>query len=108
MNYILQYDEELDIDFEIPELDSTLAELLTDTVMSNNHEIRVALVSALHHGIEMKYIRVPVFAVKDSDFVFTLFNTEYPEQVDKCITYFSSIEEYETCADLQKLKQLLS
>ena len=107
MNYILQYDEELDIDFEIPELESTIEELLTDSVMNNNHEIRVALVSALHHGIEMGYCRVPVFAVKDSDFIFTLFNTEYLEQVDKCITYFSDIEEYEICADLQKLKALL-
>lgn len=107
MNYILQYDEELDLDFEIPELDSPLEELLTDGVMNNNHEIRVALASALHHGITMKYERVPVFAVKDSEFVFTLFNTEYLEQVDKCISYFSGIEEYELCADLQRLKELL-
>jgi hypothetical protein len=104
MNYILQYDAELDLDFEIPELDASLDELLSDLVLNSNHEIRTALAAALSHGIGMGYDHVPVFAVKGSEFIFVLHEEEYGIQLDKCITYFSDIEEYETCAHLQKLK----
>lgn len=107
MNYILQYDEELDLDFEIPELDASIEEILNDTLLSNQHDIRMAMLSALHNGIEMKLDRIPVFAVKDSDFIFVLPKEEYSSQLDKSIAYFSNLEEYETCSDLAKLKELL-
>lgn len=107
MNYIEHYDEELDLAFEIPELDMSGYATLEDFFEGEAALVNAALLSALYNAIEMELDQVPVFAVKESDSVVSISRDQYEEKIESCIGYFTLIEEYEFCTVLTKLKAKL-
>jgi hypothetical protein len=107
MKYVEEYDEELDMTFEIPELDSDGYSDIDDFVINNQAEIQAAVLSALYNAIELELDRVPVFVVKGADSVVSLAREDFKEKLDLCLEYFTQIEEYEICVTLARLNKKL-
>lgn len=107
MNLILHYDEELDLEFEIPELDPTGCADLQSLFESNSAEVNEAILSALHTGVEMQLDWVPVFTIVGAIDVFNLPRSEFEPQIERLTKYYSDLEEFELCVTLQNLKKKL-
>ena len=107
MNYIIQYVEELDTDFEIPELDAASYRDIEEFMEREHVEIHAAFLSALYNGITGNLSMVPAFAVKDSDSVVNLARDEYPRWLQDCLKYFTDNEQYELCSVLIDLEKQL-
>jgi|LakMenE18May11ns_1017448.scaffolds.fasta_scaffold9526119_3 hypothetical protein len=107
MNYIEQYDEESDYTFEIPELDTAGYATLEEFAESQSAEIYEATLSAIYNAIELDLDWVPVFAVKDSDSVVSLNRDLFRDKLDRCLSYYQSIEEYEICSTIKDLQEQL-
>lgn len=105
MEWIDQYDEELDTSFEIPEFDTAGYRSLDEYTSDNAALVQAAILSALHSGLSLGIDHVPVFAIKGTDFVIEMERVEYAEKLEECMNYFTSIEEYEMCSVLQELKE---
>lgn len=107
MNYIIQYVEELDTDFEIPELDAAPYRNIEEFIEREHVEIHAAFLSALYNGITGNLSMVPAFAVKDSDSVVNIARDEYSRRLQECLTYFTDNEQYELCSVLIDLEKQL-
>jgi len=107
MNYIIQYVEELDTDFEIIELDAAPYRDIEEFMEREHVEIHAAFLSALYNGITGNLSMVPAFAVKDSDSVVNLARDEYPRWLQDCLKYFTDNEQYELCSVLIDLEKQL-
>jgi hypothetical protein len=107
MKYVEEYDEELDMTFEIPELDPAGHEDMEDFIQENQAEVQAAVLSALYNAIELGLDRIPVFVVKGADSVVSLGREDFKEKLDLCLEYFTQIEEYEICATLTRLNKKL-
>lgn len=105
MEYIDQYDEELDTSFEIPEFNTSGYGSLEEFTSENTALVQAAILSALHTGLSMGIDHVPVFAVKGTEWVIEMERAEYEEKLEQCQSYFQEIEEYEFCSILQELKE---
>lgn len=107
MNYIEHWDQELDLTFEIPELDMDGYFDLEEFLADHSEELHAALLSALYNAHELQIDRVPAFAVKGSDAVVCIERPEFAEKLDSCIRYYSQKEEYEICKLLTTIKSEL-
>lgn len=107
MHYIEHYDPELDLAFEIPELDPSEYPDLESFFVGEEHSIRLAAYSALYNALQLGLDQVPTFALKGSHSVVTLVRENYAAQLEKCLEYFAQLEEYEACAELAELKKKL-
>jgi len=107
MNYIIQYVEELDADFEIPELDAAPYRTIQEFMEGEHVAVHAAFLSALYNGITRNLPLVPAFAVKDSDSVVNIARDEYPRRLQECLKYFTDIEQYELCSVLIDLEKQL-
>ena len=104
MDLIRQYDEDLDLEFEIPELDPTGYPDIPSFLEAKEAEVNEATLSALHTAIEMGLPWAPVFAVKGVDEVFTIKKEEFKKQSSRLLEYYSELEEFELCIVLQDLQ----
>lgn len=104
MKYINHYDEGLNKSFEIPEYSMEEVVTLQDFIDENPQLFHAALMSAVHNGVMLDLDHVPVFCVAETQNVFEIVSYDYLEKIDICLTYFTSIEEYEFCSTLADLK----
>jgi hypothetical protein len=94
-------------EFVIPELAMVDDETTEEFADRERDSISRALAIALTLMVEMDLNVVPTFAVAGLDVVFSLDRDEAPDSLDRCIHYFTEIEDYEKCAKLIKLKPRL-
>lgn len=107
MEYIEHYDEEKDLAFEIPEVSmknySSLEELFNEQIGIYH----ASVLSALYNAIELDLKDVPFISVKELSLIVYLHEREYEEKLEKCLEFFLSVEEYEICSALKKMKSKL-
>lgn len=107
MNLILHYDEDLGLEFEIPELDPTGHPDIPSFLEAHEAEVNEAILSALHTAVEMQLDWAPTFAVRGVSEVFAIKQEEFPRQVQRLLEYYSELEEFELCVVLQQLQMQL-
>lgn len=107
MNYIEHHDEELNMTFEIPELDMTGYWELEDFLAEHEAQVQAAVLSALYNAIELGLDHIPVFGVKESNSVVSLNRDQFHEKLEGALAYFTKMEEYEICGTLANLKKKL-
>ena len=105
MNLILHYDEVLDMEFEIPELDPTGYADIAEFLAAHEAEVNEASLSAIHNAVELDLDQVPAFAVKGVEEIFMIHRSEFQRQVQRLLNYYSGLEEFELCIVLQELEQ---
>lgn len=89
--------------YDVPEFD--LAELENTDDLCKTREIYDAIFLGIYRGVESKLENAPVFAVKNTEFVFSVEKCNYVEKIKDCINFYSSIENYEACIELQELQK---
>lgn len=107
MDLILHYDEDLDLEFEIPELDPTGYPDIPSFLAAHEVEVNEATLSAIHNAVDLGIGWAPTFAVKGVSEIFSIQRAEFPRQVQRLIEYYSSLEEFELCVALQELESRL-
>lgn len=107
MDLILHYDPELDLEFEIPELDPTGYANIPSFLEAHEAEVNEAILSALHTAVEMELGHVPTFAVMGVEEVFLIKREEFENQVQRLLPYYSELEEFELCIVLKELENQL-
>jgi hypothetical protein len=105
MNYYEQWDSETERSFTIPEFDLTSTETAEEFALRNRDAITRALSESVFIMAEHGYSRVPILTIKGEDVVFYLDESEFKRSVEQCIEYFTEIEEYEKCMELNNLKK---
>ena len=107
MKYVEEYDAELDMMFEIPELDSADYGEMDEFLAAHEAEIQAAVLSALWNAAELGLDRIPVFVVKGVNSVVNLAREDFQQKLDSCLEYFTRVEEYEICATLTQIAKKL-
>ena len=109
MKLIEQYDEDLDLTFEIPQI-KMAPDYSVETAIAQNPEIYYAAVlSALHSAIKMDLPHVPLLSVEGSEDILVLVKGrgDYSEKLEDTLVYFQLKEEYEICTVLRELAKEL-
>ena len=107
MQFVEEYDKELDHTFIIPELELEAGEEIDDFLVRQRPSIFRALAVAIELITVLDAKEVPTFVIRDTDMLFKLNREDADYSVDKCIEYFTEIEDYEKCARLFNLKSKL-
>lgn len=105
MNLIQHYDEDLDMEFEIPELDPAGYADIPEFLAAHEAEVNEASLSAIHNAVELELDQVPAFAVKGVEEIFMIQRSEFQRQISRLLEYYSGLEEFELCIVLQELEQ---
>lgn len=69
--------------------------------------ISSAVESAVYWAVSNKLEEVEVFEIEELDIVFSLKKKEFAKALNGCIEYLISIEDYEKCVAINKLKTKL-
>jgi len=98
---MIYYDKTYKRDFEIPEFldiqDNDLLEFYQEEVHDAIYQATLKL---------LKYKAVPCMKVNDDILMVNLEGSE--QRINNSIDYYSKIEDYERCAELKKIKNLIS
>jgi hypothetical protein len=70
-------------------------------------EIAEAVCLAIFRMVTHELVDVPVFMIEESGLIFQLDRESMSFAVDGCIEYYTEVENYELCADLLSLKNIL-
>lgn len=95
------YDESLKTEFEIPEfLD------IKDNDLLEFHQLEVH--DAIYHATLLlsKYQSVPCMKVNNDILMVNIEGSD--QRIEHSISYYAKLENYERCADLKKMKNLIS
>lgn len=93
------FDEELNREFEIPSFDNVTPE---DLQKNHSDKVHNAVYEAIITLIETRVNSVPCMIV--NNIVFSVNRDIVLENIDNCISYFITIEEYEKCKVLNDIK----
>jgi hypothetical protein len=97
------YDVILKEDFIIPVFDNVTPEELK---AKYDRDVYGAMAAALEKlAVRPDWDRIPCFQM--NDVVFEIDRSGYTEHLQNCVTYYTSTEEYETCAKLMRLDETL-
>lgn len=107
MNFIETYHKESDETFIIPEFEFEPGEEIDDFLQRQRPDVIAAMSVALTVMIEKGKEQVPCFAIKDTDLIFNVGIEDAEYSIDRCIEYYTEIEDYEKCAKLLNLKSKL-
>jgi hypothetical protein len=88
--------EDSSIEIEIPKFESQSAEDLFD---NHKSEVYSSIVVGITRMMNLKLDRIACFAIED--LIFELGKESSVDNLTRCIDYYISIEEFETCAYIQ-------
>jgi len=88
--------EESVVEIEIPQFKNQKAEELFD---NHKSEVYESIVVAVTRMMGLKLDRIACFAIED--LIFELGKESSVDNLNRCIDYYISIEEFETCAFIQ-------
>lgn len=107
MEFVEEYHQETQRSFPIPELEFQAGEEIEDFLERKRPEVIRAMAVASTLLVEFGAESIPCFAIKDTDMVFNVHREEAAHTIDRCIEYFTEIEDYEKCIKLTELKSRL-
>ena len=93
--------------FTIPEMVMMGDETIEDFLHRERDTINRAILVAINLMIDLDKDTVPVFAIDEVDCIFNLSREEAKSNIEKYVSYFTEIEDYETCVILINLKSKL-
>ena len=105
MKYTEYYREDIDTSFEIPIFDLSTYESVEEFEEKQEEVFCEALFSGLYNAIQMDLDWIPVFCIEDTEMVLTMEKEYYEEKIERCISYYVSVENYEYCNILKILKE---
>lgn len=80
---------------------------LESYVKSNKWDLTEKVISSIEFAVKKNLPMVEVFAFKNSDFVITVSQTEFRENVSHIYNFYIKEEKYELCDRVKKLELLL-
>jgi ERCC4-related helicase len=96
---------------QIPNLYITVQEGIDFTAIQDNPQVQSivfnSLVSAIKEASKHNKLEATIVELNSSGNYITLEYTNWKQSLENAQAYFSNLEEYETCADIQKLIELI-
>lgn len=80
---------------------------LNDYLILNRKEIYDAIYTRIEYAIKENKPKLVLFCFSHSDFIMTLNVKETEEFLQNAIAFYSSLEEYEKCINIQKWIELI-
>lgn len=99
--------KQLSVSYKPYELPSDFSEM-NSFIEKNKTIMTEQVVSSIEHALEKKLDIVEVFKFKSSDFVVTLSQTNFKQNLENVYNYYIATEKYELCARVKKVEMLLN
>lgn len=81
---------------------------MDDFIKNNKTIMTEQVVSSIEYAIEKKLEIVEVFKFKKSNFVITLSQETFKQNLENVYNYYISTEKYELCTRIKKIKEKLN
>ena len=80
---------------------------LNNYLIANKREIYDAIYNRIEYAINENKTKLVLFCFSHSDFIMTLNVNETDEFLHNAINFYSNLEEYEKCSQIQKWLELI-
>lgn len=77
-------------------------------IQKNKTEMMERVLTAIEFGLKKNKSVVEVFQFENTDYVVTLTEKEFPENIEHIFQYYLKTEKYELCSRLKKIESLLN